>query len=374
MPLRPDLKVLPELSHQAFQHQLDRQAIQSLSKVPLIPTFTRFLSEKVAERYMRIKHTSSSIRVNARQYPSLHRQYVKMALTLDVRKLPELYITTSMQINAFAMGMENYSIVICSALIDMMTEDELLAIIGHELGHVKCDHVLYNSAANSLRNFGTAIIEQALPMGVGQVASLGLQLALLDWSRKAELSCDRAALLATQKPEAVAGALGKLAGYSKNLEDDLNLEEVINQADRYHEIGEDSMIEKLMKLYSYVQETHPYPTVRVSEITKWAQSEEYERILSGQYRKLGDTGAMQLGNRRKLSTPRGLRCPNPKCQGACDEDSAFCHLCSTNLRGAQMICGQCSNPVDAGWKICAGCGSRLQAPGLIEGQGHPATN
>jgi Zn-dependent protease with chaperone function len=292
MPLRPDLKVLPELSHQAFQHQLDRQATQSLSKVPLIAAFTRFLSEKVAERYMRIKHTSSSIRVNARQYPSLHRQYVKMALTLDVRKLPELYITTSMQINAFAMGMENYSIVICSALIDMMTEDELLAIIGHELGHVKCDHVLYNSAANSLRNFGTAIIEQALPMGVGQVASLGLQLALLDWSRKAE---------------AVAGALGKLAGYSKNLEDDLNLEEVINQADRYHEIGEDSMIEKLMKLYSYVQETHPYPTVRVSEITKWAQSEEYERILSGQYRKLGDTGAMQLGNRRKLSTPRGLR-------------------------------------------------------------------
>jgi hypothetical protein len=46
---------------------------------------------------------------------------------------------------------------------------------------VKCDHVLYNSAANALRNFGNAIIEQALPMGLGQVASIGLQLGLLDW-------------------------------------------------------------------------------------------------------------------------------------------------------------------------------------------------
>lgn len=167
--LRPDLKVFPEISHAASQRQLDRQATQSLSQVPLIPTFTRFLSEKVAERYMRIKHTSSSIRVNARQSPSLHKQDVKMALVLDVRKLPELYITTSLQINAFAMGMENYSIVVCSALIDLMTEDELLAIIGHELGRVKCDHVLYNLAANALRNFGNAIIEQALPMGRGQV-------------------------------------------------------------------------------------------------------------------------------------------------------------------------------------------------------------
>lgn len=142
----------------------------------------------MAERYIRIKHTSSSIRVNLRHYPSLHKRYVRMALALDVRKLPELYITTSMQINAFAMGMESYSIVVCSALIDLMTEDELLAIIGHELGHVKCDLVLYNSAANVLHNFGNAIIEQALPMGLGQVASVGLQLALLDWSRKAKLS------------------------------------------------------------------------------------------------------------------------------------------------------------------------------------------
>jgi hypothetical protein len=124
------------------------------------------------------------------------------------------------------------------------------------------------------------------------------------------------------------------------------------------------MIDKLMKLYSYIQETHPYPTVRVAEITKWAQSEEYEGILSGRYRKIGDTGPLLPGV-QKVATPRGVRCPNPKCQGACDDDSAFCHLCSSNLRGAQLICGQCFNPVDASWKICAGCGHRLTATGLL---------
>lgn len=361
MALSADVKEFPQLSHQAFQHPLDRQAIESLSKIPLLPQFTRFLSEKVAERFMRIKHVSSSIRVNARQYPSLYRQYVKMAQVLDVRKLPDLYVSTSMQINAFAMGMENYSIVLCSALIDTMTEDELLAIIGHELGHVKCDHVLYNSAANALRTFGTSIIEQALPMGLGQVASLGIQLALLDWSRKAELSCDRAALLATQNPEAVSGALGKLAGFSKNLQEDLNLDEIKVQAAQYHEIGADSLVEKMMKLYVFVQETHPYPTVRVKEISEWAQSAEYEQILNGQYRKLGEEKRQQLGAGQPLTTPRGLLCPNQKCQAVSEEGGSFCSQCSSNLRGAQLVCGQCRNAIETAWNVCPGCGNRLQA-------------
>ncbi|MBS1810273.1 MAG: M48 family metallopeptidase [Acidobacteria bacterium] len=358
MALTADLKEFPNLSHTAFQHQADRQATESLKKVPLLPQFTRFLSEKIAERYMRIKHTSSSIKVGPNQYPSLYKQYVRMAQVLDVRKLPSLHISTEMQINAFAMGMENYSIVVCSALIDIMTEDELLAIIGHELGHVKCDHVLYNSAANVLRNFGTTIIEQALPMGMGQVASLGIQLALLDWSRKAELSCDRAALLATQNPEAVAGALGKLAGYSKHLQENINLEEVKIQAAQYHEIGEDSLIDKMMKLYLFVQETHPYPTVRVKEITGWAESEDYKNILNGQYRKLGEETKLKLVG-QKLTTPRGKLCPNPKCQQVSTEDDSFCSYCSANLRGAQLACGQCSKPVDQGWKMCANCGNQL---------------
>lgn len=358
MALKADLKEFPHLSHTAFQHQADRSATESLKKVPLLPQFTRFLSEKIAERYMRIKHTSSSIKVGPNQYSSLYKQYVRMAQVLDVRKLPSLYISTEMQINAFAMGMENYSIVICSALIDVMTEDELLAIIGHELGHVKCDHVLYNSAANALRQFGTALIEQMLPMGMGQVASLGIQLALLDWSRKAELSCDRAALLATQNPAAVAGALGKLAGYSKHLSDNLNLEEVKVQATQYEDIGDDSMIDKLMKLYLFVQETHPYPTVRVKEISEWAQSSDYESILNGQYRKLGEETKLKLVG-AKVSTPRGRLCGNPKCQQVSAEDDSFCTYCSANLRGAPLVCGQCSKSVDEGWRMCANCGNQL---------------
>ncbi len=365
MALKADLKEFPNISHTAFQHSADRQATESLKKIPLLPAFTRFLSEKIAERYMRIKHTSSSIRVGPRQYPSLYKQYVRMAQVLDVRKLPELHISTDMQINAFAMGMENYSIVVCSALIDIMSGDELLAIIGHELGHVKCDHVLYNSAANALRNFGTAMIEQALPMGLGQVASLGMQLALLDWSRKAELSCDRAALLATQNPEAVAGALGKLAGYSKHLGEDINREEVIAQAEKYEEIGEDSLLDKMMKLYVFVQETHPYPTVRVKEITQYAASAEYENILNGQYRKLGEEPRLKLVG-AKLDTPRGKLCANPKCQQVSSENDSFCTFCSANLRGAQLVCGQCSKPVEEGWKICANCGNQL----IVEALGH----
>ncbi len=294
MALKAGLKEFPNLSHHAFQHPQDRYATESFRKIPLLPQFTRFLAEKIAERYIRLKHVSSSIKISARQYPSLHKQYLQMGKTLDVRKLPELYICTDMQINVFAMGMENYSIVISSALIDLMTEDELLALIGHELGHVKCDHMLHNSAANTIRNLDPALIEQAIPIGLGQGASLGMQLAILDWSRKAELSCDRAALLATQNPETIAGALSKLAGYAKNLNEELNIDEIKLQAEQYQEIGEDTLLEKMLELYVFVQEKHPFPTVRLKEITNWAESEEYKNILKGQYKKVGEEPKLKL--------------------------------------------------------------------------------
>lgn len=294
MALKADLKVFPDLSHHAFQHPQDRHATDSFKKIPLLPQFTRFLAEKIAERYIRLKHIPGSIKISARQYPSLYKQYVRMAETLDVRKLPELYICTDTQINAYAMGMENYSIVICSGLIDMLSEDELLALIGHELGHVKCEHILYNSAANTIRNLDAAIIEQAIPIGLGQSASLGMQLALLDWSRKAKMSCDRAALLATQNLEGITGALSKLAGYAKSLNEALNLAEIKSQADQYQEIGEESLLEKMLELAVFVQEKHPFPTVRLKEIANWGLSEEYKNILKGQYKKVGEEPKLKL--------------------------------------------------------------------------------
>ena len=354
-----DLKTFPDLSYHAFQHPLDSKAIASLQKVPGISKALRYVSEKSLERTFLINNVSSNLRVNAEQYPSIYKRYLKMAEVLDVRKLPHLYIDTTATINAYAMGMENYTIVLCSGLIDILDEDELMAILGHELGHVKCEHMLYKTLTHLIMTIGSDVIKQVMPV-VGNFLSVGLQLAVLDWNRKAEFSCDRAALLATQNVDCVAGALGKLAGYSSRFNEEFNIDEVEIQAEGYEEIGADSMITKALKLYSLIQQTHPYPVVRVKEIRAWAESVEYENIMNGNYA----TGIRTLTAADRTSydidSPRAKQCPNAKCMMLCPDNYNFCSNCQTNLRGSKLVCTNCRGEVELDWVACTNCGSQLQ--------------
>lgn len=360
MALRDDLREFPGLPRQAFQHPLDIQAASALKNVPGLPQFVKFVSEKLFEQVQRYENISSHLRVNERQYPSLYRQFLRMAQVLDVKKLPALFISTTPEINAYAMGVENYAVVLCSGLLDILEEDELLAIMGHELGHVKCEHQLYNTMANWLRFGGEGVVSQAKIPGLDLLLSagkIGIEFALMDWSRKAELSCDRAAALATQNPEAVASALAKLGGFSRKYAHELNLDEVEAQCADYRDLSDDSFVVKLLKLRTMISQTHPYPVVRVREVRVWSKSVEYADIVSGRYRALPALGGKARDEDFLIETPRAHRCPS--CQRLSPEDATFCSSCQANVRGGQLVCSKCREPAEVSWAACVGCGSWL---------------
>jgi Zn-dependent protease with chaperone function len=83
-------------------------------------------------------------------------------------------------------------------------------VIGHELGHLKCDHSVYLTLANLL-----TLAASQLPFG--DVVAQGIQSQMMEWVRCAEFTCDRAALLATQDARVVASLLMKLSGGSPSL-------------------------------------------------------------------------------------------------------------------------------------------------------------
>jgi Zn-dependent protease with chaperone function len=298
MALGPNHKTFPNISHSAFQHPLDKQALATLEKTPFLPQLVQQLSKSVLERFTHIDLVSSNARVHAQQYPSLYKKYIKLAETLDVNPIPELFIDSAHTINAYATGMNSFFIVTYSGLIDMLSENELLAILGHELGHVKCNHMLYMTMVNLIRQYGAGyLIASLLPPVAGTVVSYSIQLALLEWYRKAEFSCDRAALLATQDEEAVVGALSKLAGYSKHLPDaEFNFEAIKDQAQAYDDVGSDSLVDKAVKLWLLMGRTHPHPVVRAREIANWAASPEYHDILDGKFatRQIGAPAGMPM--------------------------------------------------------------------------------
>lgn len=282
--LREDLVSFPELHHAEFQHPLDRETTGILKNIdkfrPVIATLNMYV-----EHSMKYHHVSSCVQVSEKQYPSLYRAFVRSAQALDVRKMPTLFIETVSEINAYASGIEHYSMTLNSALMDILTERELMAIIGHELGHVKCDHMFYNTFTYFVRYFGSSVTG-VIPPPFNSVLDLSVQLALLEWSRRAEFSADRAALLATQDIEAVTQALGKIAGYSKTLSDPISIEALREQANSFEEYVDDNWMAKFIKVQSMLSMTHPYTVLRVKEIAAWAESDHYKQIMSGNYQKL----------------------------------------------------------------------------------------
>ncbi len=344
------LREFPGLSPAAFQHPLDIQATTNLRKVPLLGTLLTAISSSVFEKQMRLMSISSMVRLGPNQGSSIYEKFTRAAAILDLPELPDIYVSSQYVINATAFGIDRYQIILYAGLIDFLTEEELLAVIGHELGHIKCDHMLYKTIAYLLRSFGVELLNTLLPAGTGALASLPLQMAILQWERMAELSCDRAGLLVVQDPTVVASALAKLAGGSKKILPEINLDEVLQQAQEYTE-SEDGLIEMLFKVNLMLVQTHPFPIVRAKEIMGWGDSEQYRHILEGNYVRGAEAAA------KLVTEPVGRLCPS--CGQVSSLGAPHCLACGYSLQGASRVCTGCRIRVFEGWQVCPGCGKSL---------------
>lgn len=114
--------------------------------------------------------------------------------------------------------------------------------------------------------------------------SIPIQIALLHWMHKSELSCDRTALLVVQNPRVVMSALTKLAG--GNLNDELSLDAFINQAREFDKAFEEDFLNKFWTLVLAAKSSHPFPVWRISEILKWSEDRGQKVIPNSLPRKV----------------------------------------------------------------------------------------
>lgn len=256
-----------------FRHPLDLQATTSLKQLPGFDLAIRSLLGSVAEQFFYLNNIASSILVSDRQLPHLHRLLLDACQTLDLEP-PQLYVQQNPNPNAYTMAMRGQQpfMVLHTSLIEILTEEEIQAVMAHELGHLKCEHGVYLTLANIM-----VLAAGLLPIWGGVIAQ-SLQTQMLEWLRCAEFSCDRAALLATQNPRVVMSVLMKLAGGSPTLAPQLNLDAFIDQARAYESFGLTEMGE-MLKNAQNAQLTHPVPVLRAKEIDRWASSQEYQHLL-----------------------------------------------------------------------------------------------
>jgi Peptidase family M48 len=171
-------------------------------------------------------------------------------------------------------------VVLHSELVRILDDDGRRVVLAHEAAHIHSDHQLYRTALLILLRIGAGA---RLPLLAG-LPLLAIQLALLEWSRAAELSCDRAAALVTRDPQAVCRALMVMtAGEAAQ---DLNLNAFIAQGMDYSTGG--TGLERLTKLLQDLQVTHPLPVRRVRLLLDWVQQGEYDRMVRGDYLRHGE--------------------------------------------------------------------------------------
>ncbi|MEM6253622.1 MAG: M48 family metallopeptidase [Cyanobacteria bacterium P01_D01_bin.156] len=264
--------ILTGLRANHFRHPLDLQATESLKRLPGFDLAIRGLLGPTAEQFFYLENIATSVLVGPTQLPDIYQLLVDACQVLDMDP-PQLYIRQNPVPNAytFAMRGKRPFIVVHTSLIDLLTNQELQAVIGHELGHLKCDHGVYLTLANLL-----TLAASQLPLGAAW--SQSLQSQILKWVRCAEFTCDRAALLASQDARVVASVLMKLAGGSPHLSPQLNLDAFIAQADAYEELNQDQL-GALLKEMRTQELTHPVPVLRAREITRWHGSQDYQRLL-----------------------------------------------------------------------------------------------
>jgi Zn-dependent protease with chaperone function len=275
---------LTDISSRAWEHPADRGALVAMRKLKGFDVLLKTMSGLFRERAWRLTLLGSAVRVDERQFARLHRLLAEVGRSLDATTLPELYVQADPALNAQTVGMDRPVIVISSALVHHLDDDELRFVIGHELGHAISGHAVYRTLL--LRLLGLGGLLSALPGGA--VGIRMITVALLEWSRKAELSADRAGLLACQDPTAALRTHMKLA--SGGTLDELDVTSFLAQGAEYDEGGD--VRESLIKLSLLQQQTHPFAVVRATELRRWIDSGAYTAVLAGTYpRRAGDDTA-----------------------------------------------------------------------------------
>jgi Zn-dependent protease with chaperone function len=265
----------PRLTSSAFEHPLDSQALEAVKKIPLLDKVFRKFFELGIERIMRIQLMGSAIHVTPKQCHRVYKLFKEAAEILDMPE-PDLFLSSSPVVNAFTFGAERPFIVLQSGLVDLLDEEELMAVMGHELGHIKAGHALYRSIAWFLANLANKLL------GLGGIATMGLSAALFEWSRKSELTADRAELLVVQDVDVCMRVHMKLAAGSKAVFAQIDHKEFLRQAEAYEDLDY-STLNKLYKILREASMSHPLPIYRAKEIADWAESKQYKEILAGRY-------------------------------------------------------------------------------------------
>jgi Zn-dependent protease with chaperone function len=249
-----------EGAHYAYGADLRiRSALEKVRPVSLsVEATLRFWHSVGKNRFV-----GSAVRVGERQFPNIHKLVLRCAEVLQI-PAPTVYVAPQIAtLTARTLGTtDDAMIALGSPLVDHLTEGELLFVIGRECGHIQNGHTIYLTALHFLTTAANLVVRYAAKPAV---------LALNGWSRRAEITADRAGLLCTRDLAVATAAMVKLSVGSQRLFGSIDVDEYLRQLDET-QAGR-GRFEELFAAY-------PYLPKRVEALRLFAQTTYFRSVMN----------------------------------------------------------------------------------------------
>ncbi len=297
------------INYTDFIHPEDDAARRNLEALPGFSTITKWFLEVGLEQLIHGLFMAEKIRLSSTQLPEIYGKLPPICQKFGINE-PEFYLEMNPVPNAYTTGDKQVFMVVTSGLLEHLNDDEVSAVLAHECGHILCRHVFYHTMAKMLLTCAEA-------MGVLGKMVYPVQIALNYWSRRSELSADRAEIVYMGNSQAALSTLVRLAGGPYQLTGKVNIEEYARQALDYQELQSNSKWHKILQSFAVMNNDHPFSAVRAKELMNWENSEQFKALRQAM------------------------------------ED-----VTTDNYQGAK--CPSCGEPVQADWKFCRNCGNKLK--------------
>ena len=275
MPIQIPKKKLKNLNSKTYEHIQDQSALRKLSGNAILEKLMKLYSKYNIERLITIQHIGSGVKVTKDNLPYLFDIICMACDILDIKEIPDVYLNQDF-LNAATIGSDKPILILGNSCLSLLSHDELLFVIGHELGHIKSQHVLYHTIGDFLP--GIVEIIGDFTLGLGNIAATGMSALLYDWHRKSEYTADRAGLLVCQNLESAISTLYKLAGFPPQYYDAINTDDFLAQANEFDNL-DNNEIDQLIKFKAAMWDEHPWCVMRAKELNEWVSRGGYDKVF-----------------------------------------------------------------------------------------------
>lgn len=264
---------ITNIDKSALLHKDDVAIKKVLDKIPGFKAFMFNVICPLREKWIGIEYYGNGLHVTKDSLSELDEILSETCKNLGVDEKPELSMMWHYGISATTEGAKFPHITALSGAVDLLNSEEMLFLLGHEIGHQICGHKPYHTFLECLY----MPIMNMVPGGKEWISLVRTR--LLQWYRISDFTADRVGLLACQDINAAISTLMKMAGVPQKYYNSINVDSFIKQAKEF-ELMFNGIADSVVRFISLNADTHPWIVIRAAELYNWYKSGEYEKIIN----------------------------------------------------------------------------------------------